>query len=383
MKKILVIHNRYRILGGEDIAVENEVNILSKHFDVKTLYFNNNIDSYFKQIIAFLTNKNKKSMDQLSAIVSEFKPDVAYVHNTWFKASLGIFDVLSKNNVKTLLKLHNFRYDCTRFYLSKNHLNKNEPCPKCGLDRKSTGIINNYFSESFLKTLFVLRYGKKYFQLLEKSNIKLLVLTSFHKEFLLSLGFTKRRIKVFPNYLDISENKNTDIEEDYIVYAGRVSKEKGLPELLKTFVDSDTSIKRIKIIGEGPLLKSLKKEYEKNTNIEFIGILSNSDVHQIIYNSKAVITATKLFEGQPTLLCEASFLGVPSIFPKFGGISEFFPKTTDFSFEQFNYNDLVNKVNLLDDEKLVKQEGLNNQEFIKDYLNEAKLINTFQEIINE
>ena len=41
MKKILVIHNRYRILGGEDIAVENEVNILSKHFDVKTLYFNN------------------------------------------------------------------------------------------------------------------------------------------------------------------------------------------------------------------------------------------------------------------------------------------------------------------------------------------------------
>ena len=82
-------------------------------------------------------------------------------------------------------------------------------------------------------------------------------------------------------------------------------------------------------------------------------------------------------------LCEASFLGVPSIFPKFGGISEFFPKTTDFSFEQFNYNDLVNKVNLLDDEKLVKQEGLNNQEFIKDYLNEAKLINTFQEIINE
>ena len=30
MKKILVLHNRYRILGGEDTAVENEIEFLSE-----------------------------------------------------------------------------------------------------------------------------------------------------------------------------------------------------------------------------------------------------------------------------------------------------------------------------------------------------------------
>ena len=31
MKKILLIHNKYRDLGGEDIAVENEINLLKKN----------------------------------------------------------------------------------------------------------------------------------------------------------------------------------------------------------------------------------------------------------------------------------------------------------------------------------------------------------------
>ena len=35
MKKILVIHNKYREIGGEDIAVENELTLLKKLFIVK------------------------------------------------------------------------------------------------------------------------------------------------------------------------------------------------------------------------------------------------------------------------------------------------------------------------------------------------------------
>ena len=41
MKKLLVIHNKYQIIGGEDVAVENEVNILKKHYEVEVLYFDN------------------------------------------------------------------------------------------------------------------------------------------------------------------------------------------------------------------------------------------------------------------------------------------------------------------------------------------------------
>ena len=40
--KILVLHNQYRNLGGEDIAVSNEIELLKKHYDVKVLNFSNN-----------------------------------------------------------------------------------------------------------------------------------------------------------------------------------------------------------------------------------------------------------------------------------------------------------------------------------------------------
>ena len=53
------------------------------------------------------------------------------------------------------------------------------------------------------------------------------------------------------------------------------------------------------------------------------------------------------------LLCEASELGVPSIFPNFGGISEFFPENNQLAFEQFNYVDLLKKMKLLSDDKLL------------------------------
>ena len=54
MKKILIIHNKYQNIGGEDIAVDQEVNTLKKYFDVQELYFSNacfyDVDYNIKQI---------------------------------------------------------------------------------------------------------------------------------------------------------------------------------------------------------------------------------------------------------------------------------------------------------------------------------------------
>ena len=58
--KILIIHNKYRNLGGEDIAVDNEVQFLQKHFEVKTLYFSNNSTNLISSMTSILFNRNRK-----------------------------------------------------------------------------------------------------------------------------------------------------------------------------------------------------------------------------------------------------------------------------------------------------------------------------------
>ena len=200
MKKILIIHTKYRNLGGEDTAVVNENILLNENYEVNILYFNNKIKNLPKQFFSFLLNQNKESMNILQEKINNFNPDIAYVHNTWFKASLGIFKILKKNNIRVLLKLHNFRYDCTRYFFASSHLRGLKICPACGMNQKRGRIVNKYFEDSYLKSFLIIYYGKKYFNIIIKSDIQILVLTQYHKDYLVNLGLEESRINIFPNY---------------------------------------------------------------------------------------------------------------------------------------------------------------------------------------
>ncbi len=379
MKKILVVHNNYRDLGGEDIAVKNEINFLKKYYEVETLFFSNKTNNIVENTASLILRNNMKSNNKFKHAVENFKPDVIYIHNTWFQASLGIFDIARELGVKTIVKLHNFRYFCTRHYLSSKHLNNNRTCKACGIQKSLIGKFNKYYSDSVLKSLAVINYGKKYFKILENYNLDILVLTDFHKSFLFDLGLKEEKITTYPNYLDVDlENKNT-LESDYIVYAGRISEEKGVNELVKAFLEADIKNLKLKVIGKGPNLDGLKDKY-RDRRIEFTGEKSNNEVLDLISKSRAVVTATKLYEGQPTLLCEASALGVPSIFPDTGGIKEFFPNQYGLAFKQFDYEELINKLKLLNNTKEVALIGAENKRFINNYLNENRLKKIFTSI---
>ena len=39
MKKILLIHNKYRNTGGEDTAVSQEINLLKEQYEVRGIIF--------------------------------------------------------------------------------------------------------------------------------------------------------------------------------------------------------------------------------------------------------------------------------------------------------------------------------------------------------
>ena len=383
MEKILVIHNKYRNIGGEDIAVSSEIEFLKKYYKIETLYFENYISNLFFDLLSFIFNSNLKSKRILKTSLEKFNPDYVYVHNTWFKASLSIFKLLEKRKIPTIVKLHNFRYSCTNSYLIKNHTN--DICLACGIPNLSKNYFNKYFQESYIKSFLVNRYGKKYYKILSKNNIKVIVLTEFHKKFLTNKIKTFNVPVVFRNYINFPQRSLSTRSHSFgkfLVYAGRISKDKGVEEVIQAFINQKQPGVTLKIIGDGPLLDYLKKAYN-NQDIHFLGQISNDSVVNYIENALAVITATKLYEGQPTLLSEASSLGIPSIFPKTGGISEFFPENYSLSFEQFNYLDMENKIAMALDVNKSKKIGGENEKYITKLLDHNKLINDFRLILNE
>ena len=96
MKKILVVHNKYQNIGGEDISVYEEIKLLSELYNVETIYFENSVKGFLNLLFTFLFSNNPKSNRIFKNKIEEFNPDVVYIHNTWFKASLGILKFQKK-----------------------------------------------------------------------------------------------------------------------------------------------------------------------------------------------------------------------------------------------------------------------------------------------
>ena len=101
MTRVLVINTKYKNFGGEDANIIEEVSILSQQFEVKYLEFKNSDKLKFFDYISFFTNNNRNSNKTLKKVLDDFSPDIAYVHNTWFRAGLGIFKILKIKPVIT------------------------------------------------------------------------------------------------------------------------------------------------------------------------------------------------------------------------------------------------------------------------------------------
>ena len=381
MKKILIVHNFYRHYGGEDSNIYEEIKFSKSEFDVKFFQAENSGKLTFFTLLSLITRSNFKINKEFVNTLNDFNPNVVYVHNTWFSINLGIFKILSKRKIHTVLKIHNFRYDCSNFLLAKNHLRGKKRCDACGFEYKKGLILNKYFESSYIKSIFLYFYSLKYFKILLNSKVKIIAINNFHKLRLVNLGIPENKLSVINNPLNLNI-KQVKKEGKNVVYAGRLSREKGVEELVEAWKDADVKDYNLLIIGEGELQEQLKLKYNTN-NIKFLGFLPNEQVLEHISKSVAVVTATKLYEGHPRLLSEASALGTLSIYPSFGGMDEFFPENYEFAFQQFNYDDLKNKFILLTD-KQVRKDSINRVTLhTQKLLNENVMRNKFIKIFEE
>lgn len=380
-QKILILNTNYREYGGEDSNIIDEIKFLKHKYSVEELNFSNKEKITLSDVLAFFKLSNYKSNKKLSAALSNFEPDAVYVHNLWFRANLGILTSLNNKQIKIFHKIHNYRFDCSRYFQSKNHLKGKTKCDACGISKNDIGYFNKYYKDSFIKSFFLYWFSKRYFYLLKNINMNILVMSKFQKNYLIEIGIPKDKIMIYPNpiFFDQTTLSSYDPKSKSIVFVGRLEETKGIEEIINTWQKIKFENLQLQIIGSGSLLGYLKNKYQ-DESIQFLGKVSNESAQGYIKKSRALITATKLYEGQPRVLLEASRFGVPSIYPSFGGMNDFFPNDYELVFNQYDYEDLNKKMSKLDDNSFLYSQSIKIKSHLKDNFDEDKLNKIFSDI---
>lgn len=382
MKNILISHTNYSKFGGEDANYQEEVAFLEKYFRVKQLTFFNSEKLKFSDILSFFFNSNYVSNKKFKTLIENNKIDTFYVHNLWFKGNLGLLKLAYKNNLEIIIKIHNFRYSCAKSYSSNKHSAPGQICNACNFSGRGKFRFNKYYSESIIKSLFIIWHTKKLIKLLKTYPVKIIALNNLHKNYLEETGIDSNKIYKFYNPISIPKNLSNvyDSENTNVVYIGRITEEKGIFDLIKNWKKFDNKNVVLKIAGqiENEQIYNLLKSAP---DIEYLGELNLNESLKIISRSRSLILPTKIFEGQPRVLCEASSMGVPSIFPSWESLCEFFPDEYELAYRYDNQNDFQTKLSIIHDTKKLRKISKEVLEFTNKKLSEKTLINDFQKII--
>ena len=369
--KILQIHNSYIYYGGEDSVVNEEAKILKKNGHEVTLLLRDNkkelltLKDKFKTLLNLSYSKDSlKILDQ--KLLEIGKPDIVHVHNTFPLWSYSIFELLNEKNIPVIMTLHNYRliWDTLGVW-DNNYLNY--------------GCYKN----SKIKTLFISRLLNRKKNLLNKID-KFITLTEFTKQKFIEANVPVDKLIIKPNFLSkkIIEIQNIDTKQNAI-FASRISKEKGILTLLKAWKNIPI---KIKIFGDGPLFKKLKKN---NHNVEFYGNCSTDRISEEIKNSKFLIFPSEWYEPMGMTILEAFRAGTLVLASNIGSI----PSIIKDGYNGILFNpgdaiDIQNKIKwILNNSKKCNEIVANafndfNQKY-SDEINYKSLIKIYEDTIND
>lgn len=343
--RILVIHNKYKQAGGEDSVFNSESELLAQHGHVveQLIYDNSIINTLYQRILSGLrTIYNPYSAKEVKRKIQEFDPDIIHVHNFLPIVSPSVFFVAKQLRIPIVLTLHNYRLICpsaTLFYNGKVY------------ERSIHSIIpwnaiwNGVYRNSRLQTAGVV-FMNAFHHWMGTWKHKVgayIALTQFAKEKFINsaLSIPSNKLFVKPNFVkDLGTGQR--IREDYFLFIGRLTEEKGIGILLKA-----ASLYHFKLIvvGDGPL-KSMVEDYVlRNSSISFVGFQSKEIVIDYLKRCKALIFPSIWYEGFPVTIAEAFSTGTPVIASNLGAMREIFVNGVNgLLFESGNERDLILKI---------------------------------------
>ena len=347
--------------NGHEVAffsMKDEKNIKTdcKEYFVEPIDLNTG--SKLKALDVIYSKENKKKMEEA---LDEFKPDIVHLNNFQRQLSASIIDPIKKRNIPIVFTAHDVQAICPAITMMDNC---KEICEKCMRGKYLNCIKKKCNKGSTLKSIVGAMEGYYYrLKNIYTKKIDFIITPSeFYREKMIEDGIPESKIKAIHNFVELKDYDLDVIDDGYALYFGRLSKEKGILNLINAF----TKLKegKLYIAGEGPEKETIEKIIKENNlenRIKLLGFLNADQMKDTIRKCKFVIVPSIWYENCPYSVMETLAIGKPVIGANIGGISELVKnEQSGLTYKYDDIDDLANKMEtLFNNEELVTEYGAN------------------------
>jgi len=320
--KVVVAHNRYReaIPSGENVIVDTEIAQLTAA-GVEVLPFQRSSDSIGdlpamqKALLPVSPIYGRQAQQELSALLTEQRPDVLHLHNPYPLLSPWVVKTAHAHGVPVVQTVHNYRQVCSSgLYFRDGH-----NCRDCrGKAFGWPAVVHKCYrgsaAQSALMATTLAVHRPTW-----RSVDRFIALTDQIRAHLLDYGIPADRIEVKPNGLpDPGEPAPLG---DGFLYAARLSPEKGLELLLDAWCrHPDGALGPLRIAGDGDLRPLAERVAAQRSDVTYLGGIDQAGM-AAARNATAVVVAVPTWNDVlPTVILEAMAAGRPVLGTAVGGI---------------------------------------------------------------
>ncbi|MCC6612964.1 MAG: glycosyltransferase family 4 protein [Anaerolineae bacterium] len=321
--RVLLVHNNYQLAGGESQAVREQHALFEKNGHPVYLYSRDNDEvntyNFVRKVTFFLSSFfSWRSYREVRAIVREFKPDVAHVHNVFPLITPSVYWALKHEGVPIIQTIHNFRFLCPNGLFFRNHA----PCELCKTGRTWNAVRYRCYRDSFALSALYAGIITLHRLLRTWHQIDCIIaLNPFSRSKIIEGRITDpEKVKVLGNFSPRAKRRVGSFEqrEPYVAFVGRLSPEKGAEVL----VEAAAKVPELgfKILGDGPLEEVLKQRAAHLPNVEFLGWVEGERKSEILRNARALVFPSLCYENFSLAIIDALSVGTPIIGSRLGGV---------------------------------------------------------------
>ncbi len=351
----------------EGRCVGNRVNAYTSDMDF------HNADKLEKITYPLKTIYSKDARKKIRLVLDDFKPDVVHLNNFNYQLTPSIILEVVKWRKETshacriVFTAHDYQLVCPNHMC--NNPNTHENCEKClgghFVNCTKGKCIHGSTAKSFIGTL-------------EASFWKMKGTYKYIDTFICCSEFMKTKLDTNPLFASKTVAMHNFIDdipweeeqkEDYILYFGRFSQEKGVI----TLIEAAKRMPDVNFIfaGKGPLEKMI----EGVDNIKNVGFKSGNELASLIRRARASVYPSEWYENCPFSVMESQLYGTPVIGANIGGIPELIRAgETGLLFNSGDADELCDKIHQIwqnDDMAIKMHEACKKLDFdnVEEYLN--------------